>query len=376
MAKTILKKSKWRITAWVAGGMVAVVLLVVAAGFYAFGPFAPMMFMWLLVPSPWQSTVVPLPDGKGEITVQFRASHPFLAEYDRRIDIRLADGRRLRSPIVGNTGGRTFLLLFWQTEGQGTGPFLMLEDKQGATWIDTQKLCLHDSFKGIDSIAVEDRCQYATLPTSMDWTYLGRIDARDGDRRYIPGDQWPPDDTEIPWHIWPPVPLPDSRWSFEAIERPYPRWHLQHVIRHWLVLHGPDGVRLQTWFRTDYFGEHIANLYWYPEREGDGPYLQIGLEDGAIIDLRRRRTYRLFYSWKRHFPASLSGPEVFAIQPDAEVADTTVGFDAERARFLAERRDGSEYVLQSLPAIVEPGKGVHVGHINTWDMTFTPAAGK
>jgi hypothetical protein len=213
MAKTNLKKRKRRIIGGVIGGIMAVILLIIAAGSYAFGPFAPMVLAWLLIPRPWDSIVVPLPDDKGEIIVQFQWSHLFLAEYNRRVDIRLADGRRLRSPIVGNTGGRTFLLQFWQPERQRTGPFLMLEDKQGATVIDIRNLCLRDSKKGIDSIAVEDRCPYATFPTSFDWAYIGRVEAREGDRRFIPGDQWPPGDTDVPWYFWPAKPPPGSRWS-------------------------------------------------------------------------------------------------------------------------------------------------------------------
>jgi len=274
-------KRFFRGLAYVLGGLVVVFVgLPVLAYLIYFSPLGP-----------WDSVDVPLPEILGTITFSRIGTHPFFAEYDRHVNIRLSDGRRFRSDLMTNYGGQTKMFFHWQPARGGLGPFLMLEDRIGATWINLNHLCLKSSRKPNMVGRFLHLCPEERVPISVEWNYLGRVEAGPQELEFIPGTHWPPKGVEVGWHLGPPIPLPGKQWSFEAIKRPPARWGT--IGDEWLILRENGKPALTVPIESDKPAGDKASLRWYPTFGSRGPYLRVGKNAGTLVDLRRRRIFTI-----------------------------------------------------------------------------------
>lgn len=268
--------------AYVLGGLVVVFVgLPVMAYLIYFSPLGP-----------WESVEVQLPEKLGTIDFSRIGTHLFLAEYDRRVTIRLSDGRRLSSELMSNYGGRTKMFFHWQPAQDGLGPFLMFEDRIGATWINLKHLCLKSSMKPDITTNDSDLCPEERIPASLEWNYFGRVEDGEHALEFIAGNHWPPKGVEVDWHLGPPISLPEERWTFEAIIRPPAWWGLTGGDK-WLILRQAGGSPLTVPVTGDEFGGQKATLRWYPASGSRGPYLRVGIHGGTLVDLRKRLIFKV-----------------------------------------------------------------------------------
>ena len=342
------------------------------------------VFLFLIVPAavfvyyvggfgPWEPVEVALPEGLGQITFSRVVTHPYFAEYDRRVEIRLSDGRRLRSDLMTNTGGRTRMFFHWQPAWNRLGPFLLLEDHHGVTWISLKDLCLEDSNKPTVAILPENICPSDLLPVSLQWKYLGKVEYGEDGLQFIAGEHWPPDGVEIDWQLWPPVSLPDERWSFEAIGRYSAQ--VSSRQKEWLVLRKEGVGRLYAPIKEDEFGTHKASLHWYPSNDSQGPYLRIGPEDGTLVDLGGRRVFHIHKadSYRR----STDPPHIrnaIGMAPFSSVERTRVTYNLKQDRFRIINEDGTERPLLPVPDAVKRNPGIYLGTLHLDPMGFRPAS--
>jgi len=136
------------------------------------------------------SMTIALPEQAGRLLFFRRSIHPYLAEYDRRIEIVRPDGTRIKRKIHANTGGRTFIKLFWYAGGTSEGPFLRTEDRYGQIvaslrdgWV--QRLVKQGGRIAFSGYADRDGIEYPTrrVPAVVrdgPGEFIGAIDGRKG----------------------------------------------------------------------------------------------------------------------------------------------------------------------------------------------------
>lgn len=336
-----------------------------------------LFYIWAF--APWDSIEVPLPEGAGELTFYRKSIHPFFAEYDRHVEIRLKNGQRiLTSNLMVNNGARTMMYLHWQPATKGRGPFLSLQDASGVTWANLARPCLEDTFKPTYAIPKRLRCSKDDLPIAYDWRYFGRIEATDTGMRFVTEETWPPKPNvgSLYQIASKPTPLPGTDWVFQVTHRPHPRLPLGH--EYWMTLTDPQGSRLTTWFAEDRWWSKTATLFWYPAGRSGGPYLLVGRFDGfpfpesTLIDLGELRTYRAL--------RLLGVPERFGgISENAtgkvrieKLWTTRVSYDRKTDQFLLNTSDRGKQPIPPLPDIVRNVEAKPIGVIDLRKMTFSP----
>ena len=119
---------------------------------------------WKQEDEPWTKVVIKLSDPKIEIIYLQQPSHPFLAEYNRKIYFQTEKGKSDTINMFENTGGRTLFNLYFQ-EG-GNKKILVLEDNFGFYYYDI------GSRNYFEKIATS---KMQVVPNSHT-EYLGRID--------------------------------------------------------------------------------------------------------------------------------------------------------------------------------------------------------
>ncbi len=123
--------------------------------------------------NPWESHKIPIPSRNYLVTLERRVSHPFLYEYDRRLKISDESGRILSSSIIGNFGGRPRIEVSWRGRNDGDGPFVMLFDRGGTTWINLGAACLWNDDKPDELTDPSDRCEDRSPIDPRLWRLLG-----------------------------------------------------------------------------------------------------------------------------------------------------------------------------------------------------------
>ncbi|HUT47919.1 MAG TPA: hypothetical protein VM325_01155 [Alphaproteobacteria bacterium] len=97
----------------------------------------PLDIGWSVTPSDydkWPKTPnvsIVLPDNAGRLRFYRRGTHPYLAEFERRLEIVRPDGSILKQDIFANTGGQTFIKLYWYPGSAPGGPYLRTQDRHG-----------------------------------------------------------------------------------------------------------------------------------------------------------------------------------------------------------------------------------------------------
>jgi hypothetical protein len=112
--------------------------VVLAIGFYELGR--------ALGPQPWPkapTVSVRLPDGAGVLKLYLRSMHPIKPSFERRIEIDLAGGRRIASPIHYHFHDPTKMRLYWYAGSASGGPLLRLQDKCSQIVIDIRQGWVH-----------------------------------------------------------------------------------------------------------------------------------------------------------------------------------------------------------------------------------------
>ena len=358
-------KRVFRGLAYVLGGLVAVFVgLPVAAYLIYFSPLGP-----------WHSIDVPLPENLGTITFSRIGTHPFFAEYDRHVDIRLSDGRRLRSELMTNYGGQTKMFFHSQPAHGGLGPFLMLEDRIGATWINLNHLCLKSSQNPDIATDRSDRCAEELVPNSLEWNYFGRVEDGEDELEFIAGNHWPPKGVKVDWYLGPPIPLPAKGWTFEALKRHPARWGLPGGNK-WLILREAGKPPLTVPIESDNPAGDKASLRWYPAFAKRGPYLRVGINAGTLIDLRRRRIF-MIHSAKTYgfFSDTPNYGTAMGTLPFPHVDGSHVVYLEKIDRLILKNRNGIRRPLPSAPDFFSRIQPVELGalHWRFSNLKYTPA---
>ncbi|MEJ2120916.1 MAG: hypothetical protein P8Z76_09435 [Alphaproteobacteria bacterium] len=176
---------------WAIGATGVVCSVLWAIGFYQLGR--------ALEPQPWPKVPTAsarLPDHAGVLKLYLRDMHPIKPQFERRIEIDLADGRRIASPIYFHFRDPTKIRLYWY-EGSATGgPLLRLQDKCSQIVVD------------LESRRVIKRSRERPFPARIrngPGRYFGRIVGRglkqQFERRPKSGERslidWPPFDQKL-----------------------------------------------------------------------------------------------------------------------------------------------------------------------------------
>ncbi|MDJ0951313.1 MAG: hypothetical protein QNJ94_20570 [Alphaproteobacteria bacterium] len=314
---------------------------------------------------PWGHVTFDLPDEQGRLTLYRKDSRVTFGSLDSSIEwamrIELPDGRSLESDLMVGDGGEPPMVFHWLPVRDGQGPFLALENRDGITWVNLAAACLEDSQKPTEAIADALRCKEEQLPRRTDWRYFGRIRYRLKQWEFVREDSWPPDDVAIPWHTWPPIPLPDPGWTFEVILRPYPRRTSAYLQRYWIVVRGPSGARVDAWFREDEFGMHRASVHWLPATKTQGPYVRVGNSDGTLIDLRHLRAFQIYRA--ATYAGGSSGRAEGMVRHD-RLETGTIIYSTTEDRFVELFSDGRrEARLLEVPETVREAKSMLLGTI-------------
>jgi hypothetical protein len=122
---------------------------------------------------PWQEYAIELPDGSGRIIFMRRHTHPFLAEYDRKIRFETKTLQGVIKPLRRNTGGKTKINVYYYERKNGEGPYLKLQDQYGHYRFDLGR--------GGKEILY--------FPSSLPKKYIGRFDGTQHPLRFISPDE-------------------------------------------------------------------------------------------------------------------------------------------------------------------------------------------
>ena len=117
---------------------------------------------------PWTECPIDFPDKTGRIVFMRRRSHPFLAEYKRKIRYEtsvLATVRLL--PL--NTGGKTRINVYYYEAKNGQGPYVKFQDQYGNYRFDLG----HDVKETL------------SIPDALTREYIGRLDGVREPLRFI-----------------------------------------------------------------------------------------------------------------------------------------------------------------------------------------------
>ena len=346
------------------------ILLVVFVGLAAFR-------MVVLSPlGPWTSVEVPLPEGYGKVTYG-EVGGFFIFGIDRRIEIDFRDGRHMSFYMMNDLGNVDTLYFKWQRARDGRGPFLLLLDWMGATWVNLKELCLEDT-NNPDDIDSSDRCPSEHLPPTVLWDYFAKVEDtyEDGESvlTYTPETRWSPERLTVNNYIWPPEPLPDPNWTFIGFDRSV--YWLGRGSGSWVILQHRDGHRMAVPAGSEQEGEYLlgafrARLFWYSARDGQGPYLRVGDWNGTLADLGKREVYFLFQRGLRH-PASQPPPPRVpsGMVPYAALQFEGYGSYWVRGDFHHTTDAGHEVTLQPLPTALLEGEGLLLGTLHLFPMTF------
>jgi hypothetical protein len=128
---------------------------------------------WKQEDEPWKKLSVKLSDPKIEIIYFQQLSHPFLAEYNRKIIFKTEHEKSDTIEMYENTGGRTLFNLYFQESGNKK--IIILEDNFGFYYYDIGS---KNYFEKIST----DKMQI--LPDSHT-VYLGGIDGKSYPLRFI-----------------------------------------------------------------------------------------------------------------------------------------------------------------------------------------------
>jgi len=96
----------------------------------AFGPQ-----LWPTAPT----VSIRLPDRAGVLKFYLRSMHPIKPQFERRIEIDLAGGRRIASPIHYHFHDPTKMRLYWYGRSASGGPLLRLQDKCSQIVVDLRR---------------------------------------------------------------------------------------------------------------------------------------------------------------------------------------------------------------------------------------------
>jgi hypothetical protein len=119
---------------WAIGATGVVCSVLWAIGFYQLGR--------ALGPQPWPKVPTAsarLPDHAGVLKLYLRDMHPIKPQFERRIEIDLADGRRIASPIYFHFHDPTKIRLYWYAGSAAGGPLLRLQDKCSQIVVDLRR---------------------------------------------------------------------------------------------------------------------------------------------------------------------------------------------------------------------------------------------
>jgi hypothetical protein len=123
----------------------------------------------------WTELKIVFPDPKIEIVYFQQTSHPFLAEYNRKIIFKTDKGQTDTIKMSDNTGGRTLFNLYFQTNENKR--MIILEDHFGFYYFDliTKKYAESTS---IDKMNGDNNSKML---------YLGRIDSESFPLKFVDG---------------------------------------------------------------------------------------------------------------------------------------------------------------------------------------------
>jgi len=79
------------------------------------------------------------PDRSGHIVFLRKCTHPFLAEYDRKIRFETNTIKGVTKPLPINCGGRTKINVYWYKAQDGNETYLRLQDHWGEYMIDLER---------------------------------------------------------------------------------------------------------------------------------------------------------------------------------------------------------------------------------------------
>ena len=142
---------------------------------------------WKQEDEPWTKLLVKLSDPKIQIIYFQQPSHPFLAEYNRKIVFKTEKEKSDTIDMFENTGGRTLFNLYFQESGNKK--IIILEDNFGFYYYDISS---KNYFEEIST----DKMQI--VPNSHT-VYLGRIDGESYPLRFIDKNTEPEKQIEHSW---------------------------------------------------------------------------------------------------------------------------------------------------------------------------------
>ncbi|MHC5154570.1 MAG: hypothetical protein ACYSO3_00250 [Planctomycetota bacterium] len=132
---------------------------------------------WDISNQKWTRCKIPFPLEDTQLFLSIRASHPFLAEFERKIILGDSSSDDVDIPIIPDTGGQTRLKVFWFSDNDRA--YLKLSGIQG-DWCVINVLAKKLVFSSIiltDDILLfdSDRKKGAKSYDDVDWQYIGMV---------------------------------------------------------------------------------------------------------------------------------------------------------------------------------------------------------
>ncbi len=129
---------------------------------------------------PWVECPIEIPDETGRVVFLRRHSHPFLAEYDRKIRYEMGD-RAVTKDLPPNTGGKTRINVYYYPAGDGQGPFVRFRDRAGNYYFDLGN----------------DANEVSSAPEPLIKKYIGRLDGTQGPLQFVSAEESPEESIEL-----------------------------------------------------------------------------------------------------------------------------------------------------------------------------------
>jgi hypothetical protein len=86
--------------------------------------------------TPFEECEIEIPSDGDRVIFMRKGAHWIYAEYNRKIKFIATDGKEVLKPLPMNTGGRTFINVYWYKSHDDEGPYLRLLDTRGEYLVD------------------------------------------------------------------------------------------------------------------------------------------------------------------------------------------------------------------------------------------------